>query len=159
MSDFVSFHILFNHPTKLYYFVSLFFLLVLNLPGYLQWLMVRTENQISQLFQIKLLHIDLFLPRTFRMIVFIAHRLLTLDTGSCSVLSTNIAFKLESFLIDSFYSFNVNLPVFLFKETFWNPDCAYIMAPDIVALWPKIWIVGRPLEIVVVEIILLVFIF
>lgn len=131
--DFVSFDVLFNHSGKLNDFVPVFFLFILNLPGYFKGLMLLTENKILNFFKIKLLHVHFFLSGTFWMIVLSALWIFTLNTGPGFGLFTNKALMFESFLLDILNTLYIDGSIFLFKIAFGHPNWAHIMYPYVMA--------------------------
>ena len=70
----------------------------------------------------KLLHIDLFLPCTFRVIVLFAVSFVTLYTGSYSRLFTNDTFVFEAPFVNILNALYIDSPVFFLKVALGNPN-------------------------------------
>lgn len=87
-----------------------------------------------------MLHIYLFLSRTFRVIEFVAVLVITFHTSTSTCFFASKTFFLESFLVNILNSLYINQPILLLKVTFRNPDGTYIVHPYEMADWLIIWI-------------------
>ena len=101
-------------------------------------------------------HVNFFLSCTLRMIILVTSFIITLNTSTTLHIVTNQTSLLKSFLINVFYTFDVNLTIFLLKITLWNPDSTNIVNPNIIADRLVCWI-GRFQEIIIIRLILLIF--
>lgn len=131
----VSFNVLLDHSGEFNNFISAFFLFVLNLTSYLEWLMLLTEHQILDFLKIQLFHINFFLPGTFRMIILPTLWLLTFHTSPCLCLFACKTFMLEPFLFNILNPFDIYRAIFLFKITLRYPNRTNIVHPHIMTAW------------------------
>ena len=84
------------------------------------------------------------------MIKFGAFLIVTFNTSSSFYFITDQASLFKPFFIYIFNSFDVDSCIFFLEVAFGNPDCAYIVNPDIVADWLLCWICGFG-EIVIIR--------
>ena len=97
--------------------------------------MFFTKDQILQLLQIQLFHINFLLSCTLRMIIFIAFSIFTFDCSSALIFLTNKTFIFESLLFDVLNAFYADISILLLKIAFRNPYRAHIMNPYVMADW------------------------
>lgn len=84
------------------------------------------------------------------MIILITILFFTLDTGSCFCFPTDKALMPKPFFLNILNSSNINSAIFFLKIALWNPNCTYIMNPNIMTC-RLIWWICRSAEIIVIK--------
>jgi len=129
----VGLNILLDHPGELDDLLPGLLLLVLNLSGQFQRLVLLTEDEVLEFLEVELLHVDLLLAGALRVVVLVALRVLTLDRRPTSALLACEALVPEPPLLDVFNALDADHAVLLLEVALGHPNRTHVVHPDVVA--------------------------
>lgn len=115
--------------------------------------MLLAEDEVLEFVQIQLLHIDLLLASTLRMVVLFALGVVTFHSCPAARLVADETLITEPTSFDVFDALHADGSVLLLEVALGHPDGTDVVHPDIVAHW-NIGRVGRFHKIVVVALFL-----
>jgi hypothetical protein len=97
--------------------------------------MLLTENEVFELLQVELLHVDLLFPGALGVIVLVTLGILAFDSSSAPIFLADETLVLESLFLDVLDALDADDAVLFLEVALGHPDGTYIVHPHVMAYW------------------------